>query len=73
MSTKVTIKHGSAHHLYSDALDEDFDDTGKPGAFVYLNLRGVHVQLDTSPYGGPELTLHVPRQLAVELGLLPGA
>lgn len=73
MSTKVTIKHGAAYHLYSDALDEAFDDTGRPPAFVHLTLRGVHVQLDTSPDGGPELTLQVPRELAVELGLLPRA
>lgn len=70
MSTKVTIRHGAAFHLYSDALENVFGDSDTPPTHLYLTLEGVHVQLDTSPDSGPTVTLRLPRELAVEVGLL---
>lgn len=69
MSTKATIRHGPSFHLYSDVLEE-LDDSDTPAAFVYLVLDGVQVQLDTSPDSGPSVTLRLPRELALRLGLL---
>lgn len=70
MSTKVTITHGPSFHLYSDALERAFDDTDQPPSHVYLELKGVHVQIDTTPEGGPTIVLRLPRGLAEEVGLL---
>lgn len=70
MSTKVTLAHGPGFHLFSDVLEEAFDDSGKPSAFVHLTLYGVQVQLDTSPDQGPTVTLRIPRDLAMNMGLL---
>lgn len=69
MSTKVTIRHGTGFHLYSDALDDTFNDSDALPTHLYLTLEGVHVQLDTSPASGPTVTLRLPRELAVEVGL----
>ena len=70
MSTKVTIRARQAtptapgFHLY----EECFQEEDKPS--VYLLLDGVAVEMQTLPAGGATLTIALPRDLALELGLL---
>jgi len=76
VSTKSSIRwrdqsEGSpGFHLYEDASDS----FGKDEAFeapIYLTLESVEVQLETLANGGATVTVAIPRELAIELGLLP--
>jgi len=69
MSTKQSIKwrgqtdNAPGYHLYQDCLNDD-------PAPVYLQLHGVEVDLKTTD-SGASITVTIPNETAVALGLLP--
>lgn len=73
MSTKSSIKWsrpdvGPGFHLYYDVMDSFGDSRGEPP--VYLQLDGVQVEVMTLENGGASVTVTIPHNIAVELGLL---
>lgn len=59
--------------LYEDVLDEMAAENGGPEAPVYMKLEGVRVLVETTMDAcGATLTMTLPRELARELGLVPG-
>jgi hypothetical protein len=66
MSTKATLAHhdsdGSAlsWHLYEEVFE---------AGVVYLELRGVSVELATREAGGADVVLRLPLETAQQLGL----
>ena len=77
MSTKVTLKwrpqteSQPGFHLYEDVMDYFGDDGARDDAPVYLQLDRAALDLRTLEGGGAWVTVVFPRELAVELGLLP--
>lgn len=76
MSTKVTIKNrlrtgtSPGYHLYDDVLDSLGESDDGQQAPIYLRLDGVQVELATLADGGASVTITLPRETAVDLGLL---
>lgn len=66
MSTKATLSHHSSTagepswHFYEDVFEE---------RVVYLELRGVNVELVTLAQGGAAVTIRLPVETAEQLGL----
>lgn len=63
MSTKVTLTHHEGEpswHLYEEIFE--------PGV-VYLEVRGVSVDLTTREAGGADVVLRLPLETAKQLGL----
>lgn len=73
MSTKSSIKWSQEEpgkpgfHLYDDVM---FDLQGVEDPPVFLQISGVQVELHTMESGGASVTMEIPRQMAIELGLL---
>lgn len=71
MSTKCSIDYRPetdeepGFHIYEDCIDVD-NGSGMP---IYLRLDGVHAELETC-YGGATVTVKLPREMALDLGLL---
>ncbi|MGF6965753.1 hypothetical protein OKW43_002781 [Paraburkholderia sp. WC7.3g] len=66
MSTKATLSHHvstagePSWHLYEEVFEE---------GVVYLELRGVNVELSTLEKGGVIVTIRLPTETARQLGL----
>lgn len=73
MSTKCSIKWSQekpgepGFHLYSDAM-EDLTCEGTPS--IYLELTGVHVEMQTLNRAGAVVTVEIPQNIAIDLGLI---
>jgi hypothetical protein len=76
LSTKVTRSSFArtarlpGFHLYDDTLDYFGDSDLRSDAPIYLKLEGVDVAVETLATGGVSVTLKVPRDTAVDLGLI---
>lgn len=68
MSTKVTLAHHDSQdgtcalpwHLYEEVFE---------AGVVYLELRGVSVEMCTREQGGADVVLRLPIETATQLGL----
>ena len=66
MSTKATLSHHisaagePSWHFYEEVFEE---------GVVYLEVRGVNVELMTSGQGGAVVTIRLPVETATQLGL----
>lgn len=74
MSSKVTLKWQDqtettpGFQVYEDVLDTFGDDSKL--APIYLTLDGVDVELETTRKGKARVTVELPRETAIQLGLI---
>lgn len=72
-STRTTIKHGEnedgqSFHLYEDWIDYVMDDHD-----IHLDLDGIECSITLSSSGSnlkPRVSLKIPREFAIKLGLV---
>ena len=75
MSTRCSINHReqelekAGFHLWEDAFERLDQGSNAP---VYLRLEGVEVCEMATQFAGASLTVKLPRELAVALGLVAG-
>jgi hypothetical protein len=67
MSTKATLAHHDSEEVGEPSwhLYEEVFETG----VVYLELRGVNVELHTREQGGADVVMRLPVEMARQLGL----